>query len=120
MSVMFLLCGPWADLYLFMGCAVNSFPSIMLRFTEGWEPQQSGPTDPPKENGHNFAPPMAPVASKSRLRNRRCFPFVIVLQDAFASRTNQRSPISQRNLCNLSSLKPLTEPWFELLVTIER
>ena len=37
---------------------------------QGWGLQQSGPTDPPKENGRKFTP-AAPVATKFRLGNTR-------------------------------------------------
>ena len=90
-----LLCaGPWAYLWLFMGCSVNSFLS-MYKVYEGWGLQQRGPVDPPKENSCKFAP-TAPIASKFRLGNTRefSFPFVIFLQEAFAPRVNQRLPMS--------------------------
>ena len=66
---------------------------------QGWGLQRSCPTDPLKENDRKFAP-TAPVASKFRLGNTQqfCFPFVIssviLLQDAFALRANQRLSIS--------------------------
>ena len=44
--------------------------SLHIKVYQGWGLQRSGPTDPPKENGRKFAP-MAPVASKFRLGNRR-------------------------------------------------
>ena len=114
MCVMSLLCGPWADLYLFMGCTVNrlnSFPSIMWRFTKVGNPSKAAQRIHRRKTAAYFAP-MAPVASNSRLRNRRqfCFPFVIVLQDAFASRTNQRSPVwSHRQNLGLNSSSPLRD-----------
>ena len=95
MGVTFLLCaGPWAYLWLFMGCSVNSFLS-MYKVYQGWGFQRSGPTDPPKENSCKFAP-TAPIASKFRQSNTRefFFLFVIFLQDAFAPRANQRLPMS--------------------------
>ena len=69
--------------------------SLYIKVYQGWGLHRSGPTDPPKVNGRKFAP-TASVASKSRLGNRRqfSFPFVILLQDAFAPRANQRSQIS--------------------------
>ena len=75
-----------------MGCTVNGF-SLYIRCS--WGLRRSGPTDPPMENGHKFAP-TAPFASKFLLGNTRwfCFAFVILLQDAFSPRANQRSPIS--------------------------
>jgi len=99
---------------LFMGCTVNGF------LPTGWGLQRIGPTDPSKENGRKFAP-TAPVLSKFRLGNGRefCFPFVNLLRDAFAGLcTESESKVVNR--CNLSRLEPSTEPWFELLVTIER
>ena len=60
-----------------------------------WALQRSGSTDPPKENGRKFAP-TAPIASKFRLGITRLFfvPFVILRQDSFALRANQRPQIS--------------------------
>ena len=70
-------------------------PSLYIKVYQGWGLQRSGPTDPPKVNGRKFAP-TASVASKFRLGNRRqfSFSFVILLQDAFVPRANQRSQIS--------------------------
>ena len=42
----------------------------MIKVYQGWALQQSGPTDPPKENGRKFAP-TAPIASKFRLGKTR-------------------------------------------------
>ena len=106
MGVTSLLCaGPWADLWLSVGWSVNGFLSI-CKVYQGWGLQQSGTTDPPKENSCKFAP-TAPIASKFCLGNTQefCFPFVIFLQDAFATRVNQRSP----EVCKPSHLKPSTE-----------
>ena len=94
MCVTSLLCGPWADLWPFNGQYCKRF-SLYIKINQGWGIQRSGPTDPPKETAVKFAP-TAPVASKFRLGNTRqfCFLFVILLQDAFAPRANQRSSIS--------------------------
>ena len=88
------LCGPRADLWPFYGFLCKRF-SFYIKVYHGWALQRSGPTDPPKENGHKFAPTV-PIASKFRLGNtRQCpFPFVILLQDAFALTANQMSQIS--------------------------
>ena len=48
----------------FMGFYVNG------QVYQGWALQRSGPIDPPKENGHKFAPTVA-IASKFRLGNTR-------------------------------------------------
>ena len=91
-----LLCGPWADLWPSYGLYSKRF-SLYWLGTPGKRPNGSI-RDPSTENGRKFAP-MAPVASKFRLGNRRqfCFPFVILLQDAFAGlapRANQRPSIA--------------------------
>ena len=44
--------------------------SLYIKVYQGWALQQSGPTDPPKENGCKFAP-TAPIAPKFRLGNTR-------------------------------------------------
>ena len=54
----------------FMGFYVSGFLAIQRFTKDGWALQQSGPTDPPKENGRKFAP-TAPIASKFRLGNTR-------------------------------------------------
>ena len=94
MCVTSLLCGPWAELWPFYGFLCKRF-SLYIKVYQGWALQRNGSTDPPKENGRKFAP-TAPIASKFRLGNTRyfSFPFVTLLQDAFAPRANQRSPIS--------------------------
>ena len=51
----------------FMGCTVNGF-LYLYKVYQGWELQQNGPTDLPKENGPKFAP-TALVASKFLLGN---------------------------------------------------
>ena len=93
MCVPSLLCGPRADLWPFYGFLCKRF-SLYIKVYQGWGLQRGGPTDPPKENGRKFAP-TAPIASKFSLGNKRylSFPFVILLQDAFAPRANQRSQI---------------------------
>ena len=81
----------------FMGFYLNGSLSIKVypRVYQGWALRRSGSTDPQKENGRKFSP-TAPNASKFRPGNTRyfSFPFVTLLQDAFAPRANQRSPIS--------------------------
>ena len=69
MCVMSLLCGPQADLWPFYGFLCKLF-SLYIKVYQGWALQRSGSTDPPKENGHKFAP-TAPIASKFRLGNTR-------------------------------------------------
>ena len=66
---MSLLCGPQADLWPFYGFLCKLF-SLYIKVYQGWALQESGPTDPPKENGHKLAP-TAPIASKFRLGNTR-------------------------------------------------
>ena len=94
MCVMSLLHGPRADLWPFYGFLCKLF-SLYIKVYQGWALQRSGSTDQLKENGHKFAP-TAPIASKFRLGNTRkfFFLFVILLQDFFALRVNQRSPVS--------------------------
>ena len=94
MCVASLLCGPRADLRSFYGFLCKRF-SLYIKVYQGWALQQSGSTDPPRENGRKLAP-TAPIASKFRLGNTRqfSFPFVTLLQDAFAPRANQRSQIA--------------------------
>ena len=67
----------------------------LYKVYQGWGLQRRDPMDPPEENGRKFTP-TPPIASKLRLGNTRqfCFPFVILLQDAFAPRGNHSSPIS--------------------------
>ena len=69
MCVTSLLCGPWADLWPFYGFLFEWF-SLYIKVYQGWALQRSGSTDPPKENGREFAP-TAPIASKFRLGNTR-------------------------------------------------
>ena len=45
------LCGPQADLWPFYGFLCRWF-SLYIKVCQGWALQGSGPTDPPKENGH--------------------------------------------------------------------
>ena len=106
MCVTSLLCGPWADLWPFYGLYCKQF-SLYIKFYQCWGLQRSGPTDSPKENGRKFAPGK---------RRSFGFPFVILFQDTFALRANQNSPDS----ATFPRLKPSTEPWFELRVTVER
>ena len=48
---------------------------FLYKVYEGWELKRSSPTDPPKENGHEFVP-TAPIGSKFRLLgNTRLFSF---------------------------------------------
>ena len=65
---------PYLKCVLRLSCAVHGpiygrFMGFSKRFSlyikvyQGWALQQSGSTDPPKENGHKFAP-TAPIASK--------------------------------------------------------
>ena len=116
MCVTSLLCGPRADLWPFHGFLCKRF-SLYTKVYQVWALQRSGSTDPPKENGRKFAP-TAPIASKFCLGKTRqfFFPFVILLQDSFAPRSNQRSQIS----ANLSRLKLSTEARPELRVTVGR
>ena len=116
MCVTSLLCGPRVDLWPFYGFLCKLF-SLYIKVYQGWALQRSGSTDPLKENGHKFAP-TAPIASKFRLGNTRkfFFLFVILLQDFFAPRVNQRSPISatfpvwsHRLRLGMSSALPLTD-----------
>ena len=116
MCVASLLCGPRADLRSFYGFLCKRF-SLYIKVYQGWALQQSGSTDPPRENGRKLAP-TAPIASKFRLGNTRqfSFPFVILLQDAFAPRANQRSQIaatfpvwSHRLSLSLNSALPLKD-----------
>ena len=101
----------------FMGFYVINRFSLYIKVYQGWGLQQSCPTDPPKENGRNFAPTTA-VASKFRLGNTQyfSFPFVFLLQDAFVPRANQRSQIcttfpvgSHRQNLGLNSALPLKD-----------
>ena len=63
-----LLCGPWTDLWPSYGLYSKRF-SLYWLGTPGKRPNGSI-RDSSTENGRKFAP-MAPVASKSRLGNRR-------------------------------------------------
>ena len=63
-----LLCGPWADLWPSYGLYSKRF-SLYWLGTPGKRPNGSI-RDPSTENDRKFAP-MAPVASKFRLGNRR-------------------------------------------------
>ena len=69
MCVTSLLCGPRAELWPFYGFLCKRF-SLYIKVYQGWALQQSGSTDPTKENGHKFAP-TAPIASKFCLGNTR-------------------------------------------------
>ena len=60
---------PWADLWPFYGFLFKRC-TLYIKVYQGWALQGSGPTDPPKENGHKFAP-TAPIASKSRVGTTR-------------------------------------------------
>ena len=62
-----LLCGPRADLWPSYGFLCKPF-SLYIKVYQGWALQRSGLTDPPKENGRQFAPTV-PIASKFRLGN---------------------------------------------------
>ena len=101
----------------FMGFYVNGFLSyVFKKVYQGWALQQSDPTDPPKENGRKFTPTV-PVTSKFRLGNTIVLLSICYL--AFKQLcTESKSKVA--NLCNLSRLKPLTEPWLAFHVTIER
>ena len=46
--------------------------SLYIKVYQCWGLQRGDPTDTPKENGRKFAP-TAPIASKFRLGNSRCF-----------------------------------------------
>ena len=94
MCVTSLLCGLWADLWPFYWLYCKRF-SLQIKVYQGWGLHRSGPREPPRGNGRKFAP-KAPVASKFPIGNTRqfSFPFVILLQEAFAPRVNQRSQIS--------------------------
>ena len=68
MCVTSVLCGPWDDLWPSYGLYSKRF-SLYWLGTPGKRPDGSI-RDPSTENGRKFAP-MAPVASKFRLGNRR-------------------------------------------------
>ena len=116
MCVTSLLCGPRADLWPFYGFLFEWF-SLYIKVYQGWALQRSGSTDPPKENGREFAP-TAPIASKFRLGNTRWFSFAFVTLLPRRLYTERESKVA--NLCKPSRLKPSTEPRPDLRVTIER
>ena len=116
MCVTSLLCGPRADLWPFYGFLFERF-SLYIKVYQGWALQRSGSTDPPKENGREFAP-TAPIASKFRLGNTRQFSFAFVTLLPRRLYTERESKVA--NLCKPSRLKPSTEPRPDLRVTIER
>ena len=111
---MSLLCGPWADLYLFIGLyckQAEQFSLYHVKVYQGWEPQQSGPADPQKENGRLFR-----TNGSSRLKLPPTKQAIVLL--SIRDRASRRLCIE--NESKVASLRPSTEPWFELLVTAER
>ena len=96
-----------------MGYTVNGILSL-YKVYRGWGLQRSDPTDPPKENGLEFAPTV-PMAYKFRL--------VLLSIRYLSSRricTENESKVANCLQTFLSETKPSTEPWFELRVTVER
>ena len=115
MCVTSLLCGPLADFWLFYGFLCKRF-ALCIKVCQGWALQRNGSTNPPMQNGRKFAP-TAPIASKFHLGNK----MVLLSIRYLASRhlcTESESKVA--SLCNLSCLKPSTEAWDELRVTIDR